>query len=139
MVSDNVHVSLSEQWMGGEIWHGWVAGRGRMLEYALELEQKIREGGLKGRKDTAFVLAICGTGFDWHESQLEDFVDFYRNGRYRPDDSFAKMEAHFMQERKLVLERTITSFAYMKRKTRAILPSVTHWNIRGPVDPEGIV
>jgi hypothetical protein len=132
----NVHVGLSEEWMGGEIWHGWVAGRGRMLEYTLEIEQKIRESGLRGRIDTIFVLVFCGTGFDWHESQLEDFADFYRNRRYRQDDSFAKMEAHFIVEKKLVLERTVTCFAYLERKKTAILPSVMHWNIRGPADPE---
>lgn len=133
---DNVRIGLSEEWMGGEIWHGWVAGRGRMLEYALELEQKIRESGLSGQNGTLFVLVYCGTGFQWHESQLEDFADFYRNGRHRLDDSFAKMEEHFIEEKKLVLDRSVTCFAYMERKTRAILPSLMHWNIRGPVDPE---
>ncbi len=115
-----------------EIWHGWVAGRGRMLEYTLELEQKIREGGLRGREKTSFILALCGTGFHWHESQLEDFADFYRSGWYRSDDNFAKMEARFIAEQKLVLERTVTGFAYMERKTTAILPVAMHWNVRGP-------
>lgn len=127
-------IGVFKEWMGGEIWHGWFAGRGRMLEYTLELEEKIREAGLKGRKNTIFILAFCGTGL--HESQLEDFGDFYSSGRFRSDDSFAKMEAHFMEEQKLSLERTVTSFACMHRKQRAILPTLLHWKVRGPVDPE---
>lgn len=105
-----------------------------MLEYTLELGQKIRESDLRRQNDTVFVLAFCGTGFDLHESQLKDFADFYRNGRYRPDDSFAEMEVHFIVEKRLVLEWTVTCFAYMERKKTAILPSVMHWNICGPAD-----
>jgi hypothetical protein len=136
---ENVRVGLYEEWMGGETWHGWSTGRGRMLEYTLELEEKIRKGDLKGQKDTSVILALCGTGFDWHESQLEDFADFYRSGRYRSDDSFAKMEAHFMTEQKIGLDRTVTGFAYLERKKTAILPAVMHWNVRGPVDPERVL
>lgn len=133
---DNHIVGLFKEWMGGEIWHGWFAGRARMLEYTLELEEKIRDSDLKRRKDTVFILAFCGTGFHWHESHLEDFADFYRSGRYRSDDSFAEMEAHFMKEQKLCLERTVTAFACMHRKRTAVLPTSMHWNVRGPVDPE---
>ncbi|MGD0733076.1 MAG: hypothetical protein ABR956_17560 [Terracidiphilus sp.] len=133
---NNHIIGLSKDWMGGEIWHGWLAGRGRMLEYTLELEEKIKEGGLKGRKDTILILALCGTGFHWQESQLEDFADFYRSGRHRSDDSFAKMEAHFIKEEKLSLERTVTAFACMHRKRTAVLPTFLHWNVGGPADPE---
>ncbi|MGA2906040.1 MAG: hypothetical protein ABSD98_19615, partial [Candidatus Korobacteraceae bacterium] len=36
---------ISQQWLGGEIRHAWFAARGRMLEYSLELGQKIAEVG----------------------------------------------------------------------------------------------
>ncbi len=121
---------------GGEIWHGWFAARGRMLEYTLELEQKIREAVLKGKPITVFFLALCGTGFEWHESQLEDFVDFYRTGRHRSDDPFAKMEAHCMAKANLSLDRTVTRFVYVKRKTTIVLPERLNWNVRGAIDPE---
>lgn len=133
---DDHIIGLFKDWMGGEIWHGWLAGRGRMLEYTLELEEKIKESGLKGRTDTIFILALCGTGFHWHKSQLEDFVDFYRSGQHRSDDNLAKMEAHFINEQKLSLERTVTAFACMHRKRTAVLPTLLHWSVTGPVDPE---
>jgi hypothetical protein len=40
--SDNIVVGIATEWLGGEIWHAWFAARGRMLEYSLELEQKLR-------------------------------------------------------------------------------------------------
>lgn len=112
LIPENVIVGLFKEWMGGEIWHGWFAARGRMLEYTLELEQKIREG-LNGKTNIAFCLALCGTGFEWHESLREDFVDFYGTGRYRSDDSFAKMEAHYMAKARLSLDQTIARFCYI--------------------------
>ena len=61
-IADNVQVAISQQWLGGEIWHAWFAARARMLEYTLELESKIAEGKLAG-ENTLFVLALCGDGF----------------------------------------------------------------------------
>jgi hypothetical protein len=31
-IADNVHVVISEEWLGGEIWHAWFAARARMME-----------------------------------------------------------------------------------------------------------
>ena len=60
---DNVRVILSKQWLGGELWHNMFAARACMLEYALELEAKIRDGGLASEKKAAFILAFGGAGF----------------------------------------------------------------------------
>src|SRR4029077_12119372 len=87
------HILVKKEWLGGEIWHSTFAARDRMLEYALETEKKIAEAKLTAER-TLFVLALCGNGFHWHEDQLEDFVSFYHSGKHRPDDPFAKMEAH---------------------------------------------
>jgi hypothetical protein len=46
---ENVHVILEKEWLGGEMWHSMFAARGRMLEYALELEAKIAEATLSGK------------------------------------------------------------------------------------------
>jgi hypothetical protein len=104
---ENVRVGLSEQWLGGEIWHGWFAARGRMLEYSLELEQKIAEGGLT-TDNTLFTLAFCGDGFYWHQDQLEDFVSFYYSGVHRADDPFSQVEQrHIYVVRKLFSLRVV--------------------------------
>ena len=86
---ENVSVILSQEWLGGELWHNMFAARSRMLEYTLELEEKIATGGLEA-SNTFFVLALCGDGSHWRKDWLEDFVSFYYSGMHRPDDPFAK-------------------------------------------------
>jgi hypothetical protein len=135
-IPENVNVVLSREWMGGEIWHGMFAARSRMLEYTLELESKIRESGLKGQENTFFAPALCGAGVHWQEDWLEDFVDFYRRGRHRSDDPFAKMEAHFIEEEKIVLDRAVKRFACMKRRQGELFQTRLNWNVRPPKDPE---
>lgn len=129
-------VSLSREWMGGEIWHQMFAARARMLEYTLELEAKIRGCGLTEQENTLFLLAFCGAGFHWHVSQLEDFVQFYRNGRHRSDDPFVNVEMNFMEEENVTLDRTVMRFACMRRRQFELFPASLNWNIKGPVDPE---
>jgi hypothetical protein len=133
---ENVNVVLSKDWMGGEIWHGMFAARSRFLEYTLELESKIRESGLMGQAKTYFSLAFCGAGVHWREDWLEDFVDFYRNGRHRSDDPFANVEAHFVEEKKITFDSTVTRFACMKRRQGELFPASLNRNVRGPKDPE---
>ena len=132
----NMIVGLSKEWMGGEMWHQMFAVRARMLEYTLELETKIRECGLTGQENTLFLLAFCGAGFHWHVSQLEDFVQFYRNGRHRSDDPFAKVESYFMEEENVTLDRTVMRFACMRRRQFELFPASLNWNVKGPADPE---
>jgi hypothetical protein len=130
----NVIVGISQQWLGGEIWHAWFAARGRMLEYSLELEQKIAEAGLQA-DDAIFVLALCSDGFRWHQDQLEDFVAFYSTGAYRADDSFSEVERKYMSDKKISLKRTISRFAYFQRRQGEIRPNRVNWHVRPPRDP----
>lgn len=135
-ISENVNVVLREDGMGGEIWHWMFAARSRFLEYTLELEGKIGESGLKGRANTYFALALCGAGVHWQEDWLEDFVQFYRNGRHRSDDPFAKMETYFTEEKKIMADRTVTRFACMKRRQGELFHTRLNWNVQPPKDPE---
>jgi len=129
-----VHVAISEEWLGGEIWHAWFAARARMLEYTLELEQKIADSAL-AREKTLIVLALCGDGFQWHGDGLEDFISFYYNRVHRADDAFSKVELRYMLDRKITLNRTISQFAYMKRPQSQLRPSRLNWTVRPPRDP----
>lgn len=131
---DNIIVGISEQWLGGEIWHAWFAARARMLEYALDLERKIVDAGLEA-DDVVTVLALCGDGFRWHQDQLEDFVAFYSTGVYRGDDTFSQVEQKYMTDTKISLRRNISRFAYFQRKQGEIRPNRVNWNVRPPRDP----
>lgn len=127
---ENVRFGVEKEWLGGEIWHSAYASRGRMLEYALELEQKIAEARIT---DAVCILAFCGNGFDWHQDELEDFVSFYR-GRHRADDPFAKMERVHVDLRKIELQRTISAFAFMSRSDHLMHPDRLIWDVRAPAD-----
>jgi len=131
---ENVIVGISQEWLGGEIWHAWFAARGRMLEYSMELEQKIAEADLPTDK-TIFVLALCGDGSRWHQDQLEDFVAFYSTGAYRADDPYSEIEHNYMASKKISLKRTISRFAYFQRKQGQIRPNRVNWRVRPPRDP----
>jgi hypothetical protein len=133
-IADSVHVVIVEEWLGGEIWHAWFAARARMLEYTLELERKIAEGNL-ARENALFVLALCGDGFRWRQDGLEDFVSFYYRGVHRADDTFSKCELRYMADKKIMLNRTISQFAYVKRPQTQVRPARLNWNVRAPRDP----
>jgi hypothetical protein len=128
---ENMVVGITKEWLGGEIWHAWFAARGRMLEYSLDLEQKIAEASLVSN-NVIRVLALCGDGFRWHHDQLEDFVSFYFSGVYRGDDTFSEVEQKYMTDKKIALKRTISRFAYFQRKQGEIRPNRVNWNVRPP-------
>jgi len=130
----NVQVVVKKEWLGGEIWHSAFAARDRMLEYTLEMESKVARAQLAGDK-TLFILALCGEGFHWHEDRLEDFVSFYRSGAHRPDDPFAKMEAHDMSAKRISLKKNISRFACMRRAQFDITCNRLNWNVQSPPYP----
>jgi hypothetical protein len=133
-IADNVQVAISQQWLGGEIWHTWFAARARMMEYTLELESKIAEGNPAG-ENMLFLLALCGDGFRWQQDGLEDFVSFYYSGVHRADDAFSKVELKYMADKKITLNRTISQFAYMKRPQSQIRQTRLNWKVRPPREP----
>ena len=121
---------MDQEWLGGEIAHDFFAARQRFLEHAVALEEKIAANTT--REGVFYALVVCGSGGRWYEDQLEDFADFYRTGRHRPDDPFGDMETHFMDEKGLSLRGMIHSFCYMKRPLRSARHTVFHCNLRGP-------
>jgi hypothetical protein len=130
----NVSVVLSKEWLGGELWHNMFAARGRMLEYSLELEQKIAEGNLVAG-NSLFVLALCGEGFSWHEDEFEDFVSYYYSGVHRGDDPFGNAEARYVQDNGIDIAKVISRFACMRRSQGDIFPKRLNWNVQPPRRP----
>ena len=128
---ENVRVLLCEEGLGGELWHNMFAARGRMLEYVLELEAKIRDCEI-ANENTIFILAFCGTGFEWRRDGLEDFVSFYRNRSHRMDDPFSNAEARYIEKNKITLDGTIRSFACLVRPTFNIRQRGLNWNVLPP-------
>jgi hypothetical protein len=133
-VTDNVTIHFERQWMGGELWHNKFSARAKMLEHALELEDRITAAGLTASRD-GFVLALFSDGFAWHEDELEDFVAFYRTGRHRADDGLAKMEAHELHMRGRSLSQLISALAYFCRPPFELVAVEKNWNVKAPPEP----
>jgi hypothetical protein len=129
-IPKNIEVILDQDLMGGEIWHKWFASRGRMLEYALELEEKISK--IPFHENSLFTLALCGNGSDWHVSKLEDFVCFYETSNYLYDDAFSDMEKHYIENQGITLTHGISQFAYFKRSFGILETEKVIWDVKPP-------
>lgn len=112
--SPNAALILSEEHLGGPIYHQFVAARSKMLEYVVELETKAQ--GYDRSDESTFAMTYCGRPFDWDITQLEDFVQYYFSGKHRPDDPFAAMEQHAINEKKMTLRRFVSLFYYLQRE-----------------------
>jgi hypothetical protein len=129
------HLILDKTWQGGLLAHYQFAVRQRFLEHTLELEEKIRHVPDRQDRRTYFRMVFCGDGFQWHGDQLEDFADVYFTGHSRWDH-FASMEARYLKENGLTLDKTIIGFCYFKRGQ--IQPEATAFecDVRGPKLPK---
>jgi len=131
LFAPNTELLLDPNYMGGERWHSFFTSRARMLEYTLELEEKISKSGL-GAGANRFLLALCGDGVNWHVSQFEDFVYYYQNGQHRPDDVFSKMESDYVKQKGIKLSRKVGKFIYIERSLGYIQPKKVIWNVTPP-------
>jgi hypothetical protein len=109
----NADLLLAKNWMGGDFWHFFSSARAKFLDYALSLERKI--AGLSKCEGQTVRMVFCGDRVRWRKDQLEDFADFYRTGLFRQDDPFRQLQAHYLTQKRLVIERTIDGFCYMER------------------------
>ncbi len=129
----NVHYLVNKEWLGAQIYGSSFSARGHFLDYARQFEERL--AAAQAVRPGVGILAFCGTGFDWHLSELEDFADFYSVGRHRSDDPFAAMEGHELNARKISLRRNITHFAFIKRgmdKVKAeqrVMPVRGSWRV----------
>jgi large subunit ribosomal protein L30 len=126
----NVNFIVEKEWMGGAIYGNVFASRAHFLDYTREFETRL--AAAKAIKPGPGVLVFCGTGFAWHQSNLEDFADFYLTGVHRGDDAFALMEQHAIKQKKIKLLRNIDHFAYLRRHAEKPQKEEFHFPIRGP-------
>lgn len=104
---------VQKEWMGAQLFGRSFTARASFLRYALEFEEKLV--AVQATSPGAGCLIFCGNGIDWNPSELEDFADFYRTGRHRPDDPYASMEADHMKKKNIALRRNIDSFGCLTR------------------------
>ncbi len=131
---ENAYLLLNDEWLGGELYHNSYAARSKMLDYTLEMEEKI-ESCLKDVKEKITILVFFTDGFDWHLDELEDFVSFYRSGRHLHGDPFAAMEDEFIKKEGVHLKNVIRYFACLRRPKTEIRPTRIIWNVSSPSEP----
>jgi len=125
----NVHQIFSQEWMGAQFAVNSFSARAHFLDYACQFETRL--AAAKAVRAGRGILAFCGTGFAWHRSELEDFVDFYLTGIHRTDDPYGPMEAHGLRSKKVTLQRNISDFAFIKRGVQRAKPEQCIMPVRG--------
>ena len=132
---ENVRYAVCKDGLGGKLYGDSFSARDRFMDYSQQFEERLAAANavLPGES----VLLICGTGMQWHLSELEDFVDFYRLGVHREDDVFSEMEAHSLAEQSIELKRNIGKFAYIKRPMNHVTPEEWRLHVQGPTQGRG--
>jgi hypothetical protein len=126
----NTNYIVDQKYRGAEIYSDSFASRSKFMEYTREFEARLADA--TGVQPGRGVLAFCGTGMEWHRSELEDFADFYRNGLHREDDPFAAMEAAQLQSVGEPLQRNIAAFCFLKRPMDSTTGKKWIADLRGP-------
>jgi hypothetical protein len=129
LFTPNANFIVQKEWMGVQLFGRSFSARAAFMRYTLEFEEKLH--AVQATSPGGGCLIFCGNGIDWHPSQLEDFADFYRTGKHRPDDPFGTMEAHHMQENGITLRRNIHSFGCLIRGHSDIQPNRWIVPVRG--------
>jgi hypothetical protein len=126
----NTDYLVAREYLGAEIYSDSFASRSKFMEYTRDFESRLADASRvqPGRG----VLAFCGTEMEWNRSELEDFADFYRNGRHRQDDPFAAMEAASLRAVGEPLQRNIAAFCFLKRPMDRTTGKKWIPNVRGP-------
>jgi hypothetical protein len=132
---ENVHYVVHEGWLGGKLSGDSFSARRSFMTCSRQFEERLAAANQV--RPGEGVLLFCGRGIEWHLSNLEDFVDFYRLGVHREGDSFARMEAHDLAERSIELKRNIAKFAYIKRPVDHVTPERWLSNVQGPMQGRG--
>ncbi len=130
----DTRIILNKDWLGGELYHYSYSSRGKMLDNALVVEDKI-ENCLASVEHKITILVQFSNGFHWHIDELEDFIYFYNVGRHFPGDPFAEMEDHFVESRKIRLNGSIQHFSFFTRPESEIRPKQIIWSVPLPEWP----
>ncbi|MGB6325878.1 MAG: hypothetical protein WBG11_08910 [Methylocella sp.] len=129
--TENVSYIVGKERLGAQIYGNSFSARTKFMDYTRKFEPRLAEA-VKVQPGRS-VLVFCGTGWEWHRSELEDFADFYLTGRYRQDDPFATMEAHeAFTKGSIAVQRNIVAFGFVKRPIDSITEEEWIADVRGP-------
>jgi hypothetical protein len=125
----NTHLILDREYAGAALGGQWIKARWSFVQRAIELEAKISL--LTDAERGPVRLLLCSEGA-WHEDDLEDFADFYREGKFRADDWAQNAIVRYMAERKLSFDGSIAGFCYLERRHDEVAARKLTIDLRGP-------
>jgi len=127
--TENVTYLVGKSYLGAKIYGNSFAARSKFMQYTRDFEERLADADKvqTGRG----LLVFCGSGMEWHISELEDFADFYLTGNHRQDDPFAKMERESLTKGGIELKRNIGAFGFVKRPMDCITQEKWIANVRG--------
>jgi hypothetical protein len=125
----DVKYIVNPNWRGAAIYTDSFSARSKFMEYVRDFEPRLANTSIvqPGRG----LLVFCGTGMEWHRSELEDVADFYRTGKHRQDDPFAAMETESLRQGEPLL-RNIAAIGFMKRPMDSTVAEECIADVRGP-------
>ena len=109
VLPSHTHLVVRRDCAGAAIGGQMIKARWSFIQRTVELEAKIAL--LTDVERGPVRLLLCSEGA-WHRSDLEDFADFYRTGKFRADDWAQNAIAHYMAERSIIFDRSIESLLH---------------------------
>ncbi|RUQ63061.1 hypothetical protein [Azospirillum doebereinerae] len=126
----NARLVVQREFAGAALAGQAIKTRWGFLGRTAEVEQ--RAALLQPEDDGPVRLVLCSNGFDWTESDLEDFADFYRTGVFRPDDWSRNAIPLFLEENGIVFTRRLAGLCYLQRSHDAVFASRFSLDVSGP-------
>jgi hypothetical protein len=127
---ESMQLTVMKEYGAAGIGSQMLKSRWSLYQRAAEIEAKADE--LSDHERAPVTLLFCGNGLAWDVDTLEDFADFYRSGRFHPDDWAANMLKRYMVERKIEFKRTLAGFHYLEMKPFEVEPDEYIMYVRGP-------
>jgi hypothetical protein len=125
----NSRLIVGREWCGAAISGQEIKARWTFITRTREAEEK--EALLSLNEKVPVRLLFCSNGA-WRKDGLEDFADFYRTGRFRPDDWSRNAVSRYLQERGIIFERTLVGFSYLSFRWECARIDDFEIDVRGP-------
>jgi hypothetical protein len=126
---DNSSLIVDRAWCGAAIAGQEIKARWSFIRRTVEAEEKVAL--LSDSERGSVRLLLCSNG-GFHKDGLEDFADFYRNGRFREDDWSRNAVARYMQDERIAFTRSLAGFCFLERVWDAAAASELAIDVRGP-------
>jgi len=125
----NAQLVVNRDFSGAAIAGQMLKARWSFVQRTIEVEAKAAL--LTKQEQGKIWLLFCSAG-GWPQSELEDFADFYRTGKFREDDWAQNAVARYMAEGGMSFTRALSGFCYLDRRHDEVEVRSFRLDLRGP-------